>query len=198
MHQFYKRFFCSLIVFVGIGLLVLKGYCFFYPVRQTESGKAVSESVPVGTKMESRLNADTEYICQKISVQDGTVTSERKVIPEQLVGMTRNDLASFLQSRQLSPSLSEREEGLCSVELTSFSSERVVISNYYRTPEQTGFYLVVKNHFVSVYKEDRKSCVQDTNILLGNLPDYLQKQIIDGKYVADQKALYDFLETYTS
>ena len=64
MHQFYKRFFCSLIVFVGIGLLVLKGYCFFYPVRQTESGKAVSESVPVGTKMESRLKELDELLYQ--------------------------------------------------------------------------------------------------------------------------------------
>ena len=198
MHQFYKRFIIYLLLIVSIGLLGIKGYCFFYPVRQAEPKQTAPKSVTVGTGTDNRLHADTEYVCQKISLQDGTVTSERKVIPAQLVGMTREDLASFLQSKQMSPSLSEREEGLCSVELTSFSTERVVISNYYNVQETTGYYLVVKNHFVSVYKEDRKSVVQDTNILLGNLPDYLQKQIIAGKYVEDQKELYDFLETYTS
>lgn len=198
MHQFYKRFILYLLMIVSIGLVGLKGYCFFYPVRQAETKQTIPQSVSVGTGMNNRLHADTEYVCQKISLSDGTVTSERKVLPAQLVGMTREDLASYLQSKQLSPSLSEREEGLCSVELSSFSPEKVVISNYYKKPETTGYYLVVKNHFVSVYKDDRKSIVQDTNILLGNLPDYLQKQIIAGKYVEDQKALYDFLETYTS
>ena len=198
MHQFYKRFIIFLLVIVSIGLVGMKVYCFFYPMRQTESDQTTQKSVSVGTGMDNRLHADTEYVCQKISLSDGNVTSERKVIPEQMVGMTREDLASYLQSRQLSPSLAERQEGLCSIELTSFSTERVVISNYYSMPETTGYYLVVKNHFVSVYKEDRKSIVQDTNILLGNLPDYLQEQIIAGKYVEDQKSLYDFLETYTS
>ena len=57
---------------------------------------------------------------------------------------------------------------------------------------------MVADHFIVVYEEDRSTIYMNTDILLDLLPDSLQREIMEGKYVASEEELYLFLESYSS
>ncbi len=74
-----------------------------------------------------------------------------------------------------------------------------MICKYYRLEEEdNGFYLMVADHFVVVYESDKETIHMNTDILLTSLNESLQKEIIRGKYIEDERALYNFLESYSS
>ncbi len=57
---------------------------------------------------------------------------------------------------------------------------------------------MVADHFIVVYEEDRNTLYMNTDILLSLLPESLQTEIMEGKYVASEEELYLFLESYSS
>ena len=57
---------------------------------------------------------------------------------------------------------------------------------------------MVADHFIVVYEEDRSSLYMNTDVLLERLPDSLQREIMEGKFVASEEELYLFLESYSS
>ena len=57
---------------------------------------------------------------------------------------------------------------------------------------------MVADNYVIVYEEDKKTIHTNTDILLENLNEELQEQIMQGKYMEDEQALYNFLESYSS
>ena len=57
---------------------------------------------------------------------------------------------------------------------------------------------MVADHFIVVYEEDRSTLYMNTDILLERLPDSLQREIMEGKFVASEEELYLFLESYSS
>ena len=57
---------------------------------------------------------------------------------------------------------------------------------------------MVADHFVIVYEEDKKTIHMNTDILLEGLSEELQTEIIGGKYIENEKELYNFLESYSS
>ena len=44
----------------------------------------------------------------------------------------------------------------------------------------------------------QRNLYSDTEILVENLPESLQEEILNMKFVENEKELYQFLETYTS
>ena len=52
--------------------------------------------------------------------------------------------------------------------------------------------------FVFVYLNDKKTVYEYTDIPLDGLPETLQQEIHNGKYVETSAALYGFLENYSS
>ena len=97
------------------------------------------------------------------------------------------------------PPLSEMERGFVSLEVLSFSRDRVVVQMNYRFLAPTSsFYLAVYDNEVVVYLEDKETIYIETEILLEQLPEELQQEIIDMMWMPDEEALYDFLETYSS
>lgn len=65
------------------------------------------------------------------------------------------------------------------------------------TVEQ-GFYLMEEDGMVYVYKGDKETLYESTSIPMTILPQKLQTEIEDGKYLKSELELYSFLENYSS
>lgn len=154
--------------------------------------EAAVSSIPV-------VNADTTYLVEEVDLVSGTVHETQESVPVKYIGLDREGLLDELDSYDRNPPLTELERGFETIELTAFSKDRVVICKYYKQPEEEkGFYLMVADHFIVVYREDKKTLYMNTDILLENLNEKLQTEIIQGKYVETEEELYHFLESYSS
>lgn len=60
------------------------------------------------------------------------------------------------------------------------------------------YYLAELNGYVVVYKYDRKTVFEYTNILVEDLPENLKEEIQSGKILEGTQKLYGFLENYSS
>lgn len=64
--------------------------------------------------------------------------------------------------------------------------------------EKEGFYLCELQGFVCVYLADRSTIYEFTEIPVTDLPEEVQQEVAEGKYVGTVKELYAFLENYSS
>lgn len=60
------------------------------------------------------------------------------------------------------------------------------------------FTLAEKDGYVVIYDKDQTDVFEYTDISIYDLPEELQKEILNGKHLRDEGDLYDFLEAYTS
>lgn len=154
--------------------------------------EAAVEEIPV-------ITADTVYLVGEINLSDGSIDEKEEEVPTKYIGLDRISLLDELEEYNKNPPLAELKLGFTNIELTAFSKERVVICKYYQPePEEEGFYLMVADHYVVVYKEDKQSIYMNTDILLESLNSQLQDEIIKGKYIENEQELYNFLESYSS
>ncbi len=199
------------------GYTALKAEQFFYPNRHQEKAvdrerdervydnmwasgenakkeqviEAAVEKIPVVT-------ADTMYLIEEVNLVDGTIREKQEAVPVKYIGLDRESLISELESYDRNPPLTELEMGFETIELTAFSKDRVVICKYYKDETEKGYYLLVEDHFIVVYEEDRQRLHMNTDILLTSLNDTLKAEIIQGKYIENEEELYNFLESYSS
>lgn len=64
--------------------------------------------------------------------------------------------------------------------------------------EKEGFWLCELQGFVVVYLSDRKTIYEFTEIPLTDLPEEVQQEIAEGRFVEKEEELYAFLENYSS
>lgn len=145
------------------------------------------------------LSVDTEYVLLETDVLRETEVETTWKLPHQYVGLDREQFVAAMENYENYPPLSEMERGFVSLEVLSFSRERVVVRMNYRYVQPgEGFYLAVQNHEVVVYLEDQETVYINTGILLESLPEELQLEIIEMLYVEDEGSLYNLLESYSS
>lgn len=60
------------------------------------------------------------------------------------------------------------------------------------------YYLKNVNGYVVVFLSDNKTAYEYTDILCEELPNSLQEELVNGKYIKNQEELYGFLENYSS
>lgn len=201
-------------VMLGLGGWgALKAEEFFYPNRYHRGAEEGSMENPnSGEKVETEeeqvietaaadipvVTADTRYLVEQVDLDKGTVSESEETVPVMYIGLNREELLKAISAYDKNPPLTEQEKGFETIELTSFSKDRVVVCKYYKEKEPKGFYLMVADHFIVVYEEDRSTIYMNTDILLDLLPDSLQREIMEGKYVASEEELYLFLESYSS
>lgn len=202
-------------VMLGIGgYTALKAEQFFYPnryqVKETRNyTKQQIQKTPADDDIQPQVietavndipvvTADTMYLIEKVDLINGTVQESEESIPVKYIGLDREALVQELEAYDSNPPLTELEQGFETIELTAFSKDRVVICKYYKLEKDTGYYLMVADHFIVVYREDKKTLYMNTDILLENLSDALQAEIMQGKYVETEEELYNFLESYSS
>lgn len=61
-----------------------------------------------------------------------------------------------------------------------------------------GYYICVLHEYLVVYLSDKSTIFEVTNIMLSDLPEELQQEVTDGKYISTEEELYGFLENYSS
>ena len=207
-------------IMLGLGgYAALKAEQFFYPnryerkeapnyiVQQSPASGGIQEQVIEAAVGEIPVvTADTMYLIEEVNLTDGTVHETEEKMPVKYIGLDRDGLLAELNTYDSSPPLSELERGFETIELTAFSKDRVVVCKYYKIDRDDdreqdfgpGFYLMVADHFIVVYREDKQTLYMSTDILLESLEDALQAEIIQGKYVETEEEVYNFLESYSS
>jgi len=209
--------FLLILSFVMLGLGgygALKAEEFFYPnkyqnqerhgqskqtARKTQTEKEEEQVIETAVEGKPVVTADTLYLVETVDLSEGKVDEKEETIPGKYIGLDREGLLEELSYYDNNPPLAELELGFETIELTAFSKDRIAVCKYYRPKkENRGFYLMVADHFIVVYEEDKKTLYMNTDILLESLDDNLQAQIICGKYMENEEALYHFLESYSS
>lgn len=199
-------------VMLGVGgYTALKAEQFFYPNRyqvreakdndrQVNSSQKEIEPQVIETAVGEIpvVTADTIYLVEEVNLIDGSVKEREESVPVKYIGLDRESLLEELDSYDKNPPLAELEQGFETIELTAFSKDRVVICKYYKTEEEEGYYLMVADHFIVVYRKDKRTLYMNTDILLEDLNDKLKAEVIDGKYIETEEELYNFLESYSS
>ena len=209
--RFVKR--VSLFFIMPMGMYALGFYSHmkleeeFYPgkFRQMEieekssAAEGEPQVIPTALEEEQVISADTQYIIEEVDLQKGTSVETKWKTPDKYIGMNRQRFVKEMELYQQSPSLTDQELGFVSVEVVSFSKERVVIRKSYIFKELcTSFYLIKEKNYVVVYCDDLRTVYMNTNIMLDSLPDALKQEIIQNKYIATEEELYNFLESYSS
>ncbi len=201
-------------VMLGVGgYTALKAEQFFYPnryqMKETRNEDKQQDEEDAHYDMQEQVietavgdipvvTADTTYLVEEVDLISGTVHETEESVPVKYIGLDREGLLQELESYDDNPPLTELEQGFETIELTAFSKDRVVICKYYKLEEDKGFYLMVADHFIVVYREDKQTLYMNTDILLESLNETLQTEIMRGKYVETEEELYNFLESYSS
>lgn len=196
---------CSMFSLGFIANMAIMEY--FYPGEHKEqvqletlpAEEIKEEPVEVSFHEEPVVTANTHYVVQQYNTVTGETVEEEVDAPDKFVGLDRERLVQEIKEYNLNPSLTDMEKGFDYMELVSFSSGRVVVRKSYDfTEEEKGFFLLNENHYVVVYDHSLSHVYMNTDIKVEELPDSLQEEILNMKYVEDEGELYNFLESYSS
>ncbi len=169
--------------------------------RQLEEEQSRTDGDAAQTAVSKRefVNRQTVYVLKEYDSYHDHLTITQCEIPRQYLGMTRNELEAELAVYERSPSLEDVAKGLCEVSLEAFSGERIIISKtYYLEPEPECYLLTVENHYVVVYYKNLDTLYCYTDICIEQLPERIQKEIMQIKKIETEEELYGFLESYSS
>lgn len=195
---------CMLALGLFAGLSVQE---FFYPNRQQSRQEETAESRETETSVsleaaggqEQVITADTRYVVERFDLTDSSRTEEEEPLPEQYIGMNREQFVDACEVYEASPSLEDQNRGFLSMYVERFSAEEVVVrKNYESSTRPEEFYLAVENNYVVVYEADKKTRFMSTGIPVQSLSDELAEELLNFKYVGSEAELYDFLESYSS
>lgn len=175
----------------------------FYPGKHpdtaTQSNSGGDEEALQALKGTGRITCDTILVTKNHDLVSGEETETDGKAAEKYIGMNREEFVRCIADETAAPSLQEREEGLFSAEVLSFSEERIVLEKYYRKPLLAeDFYLALINNMVFVYEEDRATVYMQTSIDGRELPSKLRDEILRGKEISGKADLEKFLESYSS
>lgn len=209
-------FFIYPLVMFGIGFYAgVECMHFFYPgsnpVRETQELPEENWPEQIADKLQDEeavkdvaasnetLSVDTEYVLEETDIASHSVVETVLTIPQQYVGLNREQFLECMEQYEMYPPLSELERGFVSLEVLSFARERVVIQmNYQYVQPSNSFYLAVHDNEVVVYLEDKETIYINTGILLEDLPEEVQLEIIQMLWMENEETLYHFLENYSS
>lgn len=169
------------------------------PVLSEEKTYEKSVKIKEVSSAGETLSADTKYVLEEMDLlQDSSVETVGK-LPHKYIGMNREQFLDAMADYEAFPPLVEMERGFVSLEVLSFSRERVVVRmNYQYIQPSNSFYLAVRDNEVVVYLEDMETVYINTGIAMETLPEELQQEIMQMLWVESEESLYDFLETYSS
>lgn len=145
------------------------------------------------------LNVETRYVLEERDIYRDTVVETTWRLPDKYVGMNREQFLAAMKEYEAFPPLAEMQRGFVSLEVLSFSREKVVVQMNYRVVLPTdSFYLAVYDNKVVVLLDDKETVYIETDITLEKLPEEEQEEIINMMFIEDEAGLYDFLEAHSS
>lgn len=209
MKKGYKigLFFTLLMIVLLIVLIIWKRYTWReqLPDRLLEENSEIATEIPDSADKASvssqniRTTCDTICIYEDIDQKDGTVVISEERIPGKYIDMTRADFERALYDDSKQLSLTDKERGFRSQHLELFSREKVKIVRIYDTTvEEVGYYIMAVEGKVCVYKQDKETIFFETDLMLYDLPEVVQREVLKGKYIDSELKVYHFLESYSS
>lgn len=125
--------------------------------------------------------------------------SVSKTAPGFLIGMTREELTSYLADYMDNLTLAEYEAGLLAYDVVSFSENKVVLRKTYdATKVPYKYYVNITDGMVTVFYSDLKSVYEYTHIPAVDLSEEDRVALIEGIYVKNREELYSILEGFSS
>lgn len=162
------------------------------PVSSSDESVATSET-------NITVKPTTKYTLQIYDMKTETMDTQELNPPADLVGLTRDQVISYLSDYMDDIPLSEYNKGLISYELVYFSADEIIIKKTYNEDfVPCRYYVAIKDGYVVVYNSDLKSVFQYTEIEAKNLPEEDRVALIQGIYVNSKEELYSLLESYSS
>lgn len=159
--------------------------------------KYIEEAAPVSSKAVTGVS--TKLISEIYDEKKQTSTKEILNIPAAFLGLTRTEMVEKLDHYMEEMPLNELNQGLVSYELMYFSPEYIMTRKTYHLPEDfQKYYIRFNRGCLTVYYSDQKTVYEYTDIKLTDLPSDVRAKAISGFSLKDERALYDFLETYSS
>jgi hypothetical protein len=193
----------SLFLFAGLAFSVYflsyKVSIDLYEQENRASNLEEEEMVTVDTSKEPIVTNTTKYVLEHYNSKEFTLKEETLPTPADFIGLTREEIIEYLQEYEKAPSLEDKQLGLESYELVSFSGDQMVLrKTYYPYSDNYRYYMIEEGGFITVYYIDKSTVYEYTNISLESLPSELQEEVKVGKYIFDLNELYNFLENYSS
>lgn len=106
--------------------------------------------------------------------------------------------AAYQFSFEFSRNRAKEETRIQEEKLQSAKEEEDVIAAEGDISEEEIFYLMELNGFVAVYRADKETIYEYTNIIVEDLPEDVRQEIMEGKEIRTAEKLYGFLENYSS
>ena len=166
--------------------------------EKAEEGTDDPPYVEVASASET-LNVETKYVLEERDIYRDTVVETTWRLPDKYVGMNREQFLEAMEEYEAFPPLTEMQRGFVSLEVLSFSREKVVVQMNYRVVlPSSSFYLAVYDNEVVVLLDDRETVYIETGIRMEELSAEQQEEIINMMWIEDEAELYDFLEAHSS
>ena len=175
---------------------------YFLSYRSYDRGQeevVKQDTHPVDTVKEIRVNSSMKYVVENYDGTTGVVTKEEGTVPAKIAGKTREELESYITEYNQKLQEAAIPEAPDSVELISFSKDKVVIrENYLGAEEETGFYIKLQDQEVVIFHNDQVTPYEYTGIQEEVLPESELEKLREGFFVEDEKELYSVLENLSS
>ncbi len=173
----------------------------FYPGRSARAAESPVQEAPgfvTAASSASGITCDTQLITEEWDLQTGQMTETEGRVPEKYVGMNREQFVSCLKDTFASPLLEERSRGLCSLEVLSFSPEKIKIKKCYQKQDfSEKFYAAVEENRVVIYEADKVRVYLKTDIDARLLPREIRSDILRGWEIGSRAELEKFLVSYS-
>ena len=143
------------------------------------------------------LTCDTEYEVTVYDETQQTENSRMETLPASFIGKDRTQVEKLIEDYEKSPSLKDQEEGFVSMSLESFSPEKISVKKVITTSLYYAC-IVAEDGYLTVYDGNRRQVILYTDIPVFSLPQAVQEEVMDGKYIQTEEELYNLLESYSS
>ena len=164
-----------------------------------QQGKENNEAMAAGSLQHNTVLPTVHFVEETYDLATKQMYSMAKTAPGFLIGMTKEELSSYLEAYMENLSLSEYEQGLISYDIISFSENSVILRKTYdvnKVPYK--YYVNISDGMVTVYYSDLKSVYEYTHIPAVELSEEDRLALIEGIYVKNRDELYSILEGFSS
>ncbi|MCM1158924.1 MAG: hypothetical protein NC300_11035 [Bacteroidales bacterium] len=173
-------------------------YHYFYPRQYVKNEEGIYENIAVARQTPTfPVNKNTVFEIEYYYPDENrTLKEETKNIPA-LLGCSKEGLLRYLEDYMNHLSYEDQEKGLVSYELVSYNENHIYLKKTFQQQNFTGFYAKSFNGTIVILNGDEKTVYEYTQIPINTLPENLQEEVIEGYYLEDEAALYNFLENYS-
>ena len=146
-----------------------------------------------------RITENTRCILEIYDIQSQLLEKKETAIQKEFYGFSREEVLMYLEAFVEEMPDAEKEKGMVSYELLSFSENEMVLRKSYDPMQvEYAYFMKAEGEEIVVFFSDKNRIYEYTGILTGNLPKEDREKLKAGFYVKDKAELYGILENYSS